>query len=98
MVRRGGGGELFGKPREMFVCRRRFCCIRQKANEVVRQIVRDRNVESTKACDETRGKNCQFDDYNIGGKPCLSVWSVQRQIRGAGRPRLIAGSHFSATR
>jgi transposase len=62
-VWRGGGGQAFGKPQELFVCRRRFCCIRQKANEVVRQIVRDGNVESTKAFDETRGQNLRFPHY-----------------------------------
>ena len=80
-MRRRGWGVTIWKAVGI-VCRRRFCCIHQKANEVVRQIACDINVESTKAFDETRGKNWQLDDYNIGGKARLSVRSVQRQIRG----------------
>ena len=52
-------------------------------------MVRDRNVGSTKAVYETRGKNCLFEDCGIRGKLRLSVRSVQRHIRDAGRRRLI---------
>ena len=45
--------------------------------------------------DETRGKDCQLYDYNIHGKPRLSVRSIQRQIWGARRPRLTFRHHAS---